>query len=70
MVTLKVYDMLGTEVATLVNERKESGNYSLEFSAIGGSASGGNAGNLPSGVYVYQLTAGDFFDMKKLILMK
>ncbi len=60
IVTLKVYDMLGNEVASLVNERKESGEYSVEF----------NAGNLPSGVYVYQLTAGDFFDMKKLILLK
>jgi hypothetical protein len=70
MVTLKVYDMLGTEVATLVNERKESGNYSLEFSAIGGSASGGNAGNLPSGIYVYTLISGDFVDSKKLILLK
>jgi hypothetical protein len=60
IVLLKVYDMLGTEVATLVNERKEPGNYSVEF----------NAANLPSGIYVYKLVAGNFVDAKKLILLK
>jgi len=59
-VTLKVYDMLGTEVASLVNEIQEAGTYSVEF----------NAGNLPSGIYFYTLTSGNFVDTKKLILLK
>ncbi|HEY6627249.1 MAG TPA: T9SS type A sorting domain-containing protein, partial [Ignavibacteriaceae bacterium] len=59
-VTLKVYDMLGTEVANLVYERLEAGNYSVEF----------NASDLPSGMYVYRITAGNFVDTKKLILLK
>lgn len=60
LVTLKVYDILGTEVASLVNERKEPGNYSVAF----------NATNLPSGIYFYTLTSGNFIDTKKLIMLK
>lgn len=60
LVTLKVYDMLGTEVASLVNEKKEAGNYSVKF----------NAENLPSGIYFYQLKSGDITATKKLILLK
>lgn len=60
LVSLKIYDMLGTEVASLVNERQEPGSYSVEF----------NASNLPSGMYVYKLTAGDFVEGKKLSLIK
>ena len=59
-VTLKVYDMLGTEVAYLVNERQEAGNYSIEF----------NAAELPSGIYVYRLASGNFMETKKLVLLK
>ena len=59
-VRLKVYDLLGAEVATLVNETKESGYHSVEF----------NASELPSGVYIYTLQAGDFVSSKKMILMK
>jgi len=59
-VALKVYDMLGTEVASLVNERKEPGNYSVTF----------NASSLPSGIYVYKLTANEFISTKKLMLVK
>jgi Secretion system C-terminal sorting domain len=59
-VSLKVYDILGTEVATLVNEEKPAGSYKLEF----------NASKLSSGVYFYQLKAGNFVDTKKLVLMK
>ena len=55
LVTLKVYDILGTEVASLVNERKEPGNYSVTF----------DAANLPSGIYVYKLTADKFAATKK-----
>lgn len=69
-VTLKVYDILGNEVATLVNEEKQPGTYEVEFSAKGGFASGGNAYNLPSGVYFYRLKAGSFIETKKMILIK
>jgi hypothetical protein len=57
---LKVYDILGRVVATLVNEYKSSGEYEVEF----------NGNNIPSGVYFYQLTVGDLISTKKLILMK
>ncbi len=60
-VALKVYDILGKEVATLVNEYKPAGKYDIEFSATDG---------LPSGVYFYQLKAGDFVHTKKMILLK
>ncbi len=59
-VTLKVYDALGREVATLVNEAKSPGYYSVNFNAV----------NLPSGLYYYRLTAGEFSQTKKMILMK
>ena len=67
---LKVYDVLGNEVATLVNEEKLAGSYEVEFSAIGGSASGGNAYNVTSGIYFYKLRAGSFIQTKKMILLK
>jgi hypothetical protein len=60
LVTLKVYDMLGVEVASLVNENQEAGEYSIEF----------NASNLSSGIYVYRIASGNFVDTKKLILLK
>jgi len=69
-VILVVYDVLGNEVATLVNEELTAGEYEVEFSAIGGSASGGNAYNLPSGIYFYQLTAGSFIQTRKMVLLK
>jgi len=56
-VSIKVYDDLGREVATLVNGEKMAGHYSVEFSAKGGSASGGNAYNLASGIYFYRMSA-------------
>lgn len=60
-VTLKVYDLLGNEVANLVNEQKEAGNYKVEF----------DASNLSSGVYFYRLkTSSGFIMTKKLLLMK
>jgi hypothetical protein len=67
-VTLKVYDVLGKEVVTLVNGEMKAGSYTVPFSAIGGSASGGST--LASGVYIYRLEAGSFVSTKKLILMK
>jgi hypothetical protein len=59
-VTIKVYDVLGNEIATLVNERKEPGIYSVVF----------NAGTIPSGIYFYKLTSGSFTETKKLLLLK
>jgi photosystem II stability/assembly factor-like uncharacterized protein len=67
-VSLKVYDALGNEVATLVNEEKNSGTYEVEFSAKG--SPGGNAIELPSGVYFYRLVAGKFSVTKKMILLQ
>jgi endonuclease/exonuclease/phosphatase family metal-dependent hydrolase len=69
-ISLKVYDVLGNEIATLVNEEKPPGTYLVEFSAKGGSAIGGDAYTIPSGVYFYRLTAGNFSASKKLILLK
>ena len=59
-VQLKVYDILGNEVATLVNENQRPGNHEVTF----------KAGNLASGVYFYRLQAGSLSDTKKFILMK
>jgi hypothetical protein len=64
LVTLKIYDALGKEVITLVEEMKTSGRYEVNFSAIGGASS------LASGVYLYRLKANDFVDVKKMILLK
>jgi hypothetical protein len=69
--TLKVYDAIGREVATLVNEYLESGIlHQRLFSAKGGSASGGDAGGLTSGVYFARLTSGGLHLHKKLLLVK
>jgi len=63
-VILKLYDILGSEVITLLNEQKEPGVYEVEFSAIGG------ATQLSSGTYIYRIVADGFVDTKKMILMK
>ncbi len=59
-VTLKVYDVLGNEVSTLVNEVKQPGRYDVRF----------EAGNLPSGTYFYKLVQGKNSEIKKLLLLK
>ena len=59
-VTLKIYDVLGSEVAILVNNKKPAGNYEVEFDATG----------LPSGTYFYRIQAGNFVETKKMILLK
>lgn len=59
-VTLKIYDVLGNEIATLVNEQKPAGKYELEF----------DGNSLSSGIYFYQLQAGRFIETKKKILIK
>ncbi len=68
--TLKVYDILGKEVATLVNGYKTAGYHQVTFSAEGGSTSGGNGSILPTGIYFYQLKVGSFIQTKKAILMR
>ncbi len=59
-VTLKVYDILGSEVATLINEDQEAGYKEVKF----------NASNLASGMYIYRITAGSYVSTKKLMLLK
>lgn len=59
-VSLKIYDMLGNEVASLVNETKTAGEYEVEF----------NAATISSGIYFYRLQAGDFVETKRMMLMK
>jgi probable HAF family extracellular repeat protein len=58
--TLKIYDVLGNEVATLVDEYRAAGRYEVTF----------DASNLASGIYIYKLTAGSFTSSKKLVLIK
>jgi hypothetical protein len=65
-VQLKVYDILGREVATLVNEVQLAGNYEIEFN----STETNSHTTLPSGVYFYKLDAGSFHQIKKMILLK
>ena len=62
-VSLKVYDILGREIATLVDEQKPAGNYEVKFNV-------GQASSLSGGVYFYQLKAGEFSETKKMILIK
>jgi N-acetylneuraminic acid mutarotase len=59
-VTLKVYDILSSEIATLVNEEKDQGVYTINF----------DANNLASGMYIYRLQAGSFVETKKMVLMR
>jgi hypothetical protein len=59
-VSLKVYDILGNEVASLVNTTQEAGKYDVTF----------DAGKLASGLYVYTLNAGNFTSSKKMMLLK
>ena len=57
---MKIYNMVGQEVATLVNEIQKAGVHNVKF----------DASNLASGVYFYRLTAGDFVSVKKMVLLK
>ena len=70
VVGLNDVHFVGNEIATLVNEEKPAGEYEIDFSAIGGSASGGNAYNLASGVYIYRMKVNDFITSKKMILLR
>ena len=60
LVTIKVYDMLGNEVATLVNEEKGAGKYEVNF----------DASRLASGVYLYRIKVNDFYSTKKMVFLK
>ena len=57
---LKIYDILGNEVTTLVNEQKEPGYYEVDF----------NASQFASGVYIYRLISGNFISTKKMMVLK
>jgi hypothetical protein len=59
-VTLKVYDVLGREIAVLVNERKQPGEYKVTWNAEG----------VPSGVYFYRIVAGEFVETKKMMVRR
>ncbi|VAX29274.1 hypothetical protein MNBD_IGNAVI01-1803, partial [hydrothermal vent metagenome] len=59
-VTLKVYDILGREVSTLVNKQQRQGTYEVKF----------DASSMPSGIYIYKLSAGEFISARKMILLK
>ncbi len=59
-VTLKVYNVLGKELKTLINREHNSGNYSVKF----------NAADLANGIYFYKITAGNYLDIKKMVLLK
>ncbi|MBN8571236.1 MAG: T9SS type A sorting domain-containing protein [Ignavibacteria bacterium] len=60
--TLKVFDLLGKEVAQLVNEKQSAGSYAVDFNST--------EFNLPSGIYFYSLSAGEFKETKKMVLIK
>lgn len=59
-VTLKIFDILGNEITTLVNEERQAGDYKINFNAEG----------ISSGIYYYQLKAGNFISAKKMILVR
>jgi hypothetical protein len=59
-VRLKVYNLLGREIATLVNEKRAAGEHAIRWNPIG----------LPSGIYFYRLQAGEFVATRKLVLMR
>jgi hypothetical protein len=59
-VKLKVYDIVGNEIETLVNQEKPAGSYEVQFSAV----------DLPSGIYFYRLITGNFVETKKMTLLK
>lgn len=59
-VTIKVYDVLGKEIATLANEEKSAGSYEVKF----------DASRLSSGVYFYKIRAGEYISVRKMILLR
>ena len=67
LITLKVYDVLGNEVVTLVTEEKPAGTYEVEFNSRSGLS---GIRDLPSGMYFYTLIAGNYAETKKMVLLK
>ncbi|HOJ06654.1 MAG: T9SS type A sorting domain-containing protein [Ignavibacteriota bacterium] len=67
---INIYNMLGELVETIADGTYEAGYHKVTFSAIGGSASGGNAFSLPSGAYIYRFESPDFVQVRKMILIK
>ena len=59
-VSLRVFNIIGEEVSTLINEEKDAGSYHIKFNAL----------NIPSGIYFYKITAGSFSATRKMILIK
>jgi hypothetical protein len=59
-VIIKLYDILGAEVMTLINEKKEPGVYEVNFSTQ----------QLPSGTYIYRIVANEFIETKKMVLLR
>ena len=59
-VVIKIFDILGNEIETLINEEKQTGTYEINW----------NAKNFPSGVYFYRMNVGNFVETKKMILLK
>jgi len=57
---MKIFNLLGQETATLVNEKKDAGSYSVRWNAAG----------VPSGVYFYRLQTGSFIETKRMVLLK
>ena len=66
--SLKIFDLLGREVITLVNEEKPAGKYEVEFNAAHYTASRFSA--MPSGIYFYQLKTNNYIETKKMLLLK
>ena len=60
MIKLSVYNIIGQEIAILVNEEKEAGAYSIEF----------NAASLTSGIYIYKLQSKNFAETRKMVLLR
>lgn len=67
LTSLKVYDLLGKEIATIINEEMPAGSYEVEFNSHSGFS---GISELPSGVYFYKLESGNYTETKKMILIK
>ena len=67
-ISLRIYDLLGREVAVLVDEERPAGVFTATWNAR--QTTGGQGANMPSGVYFYRLTAGSYFETKKMLLLR
>lgn len=69
-IKLSIFDLVGNEIVNLINKEMEPGVYEVDFSAEGGSDSGGNSYSLTSGIYFYKLRGSDFSETKKFVFLK